>query len=371
MFPTPKILLSIALGLSAVPADGFTVHQQQSPATSLALLGRNSWSSSHAAASSSCLFSGDTDEAFSPNNANLNKNGQTRRDFATVATSAGILAGISSLPDFARAAGPTIQGPVAVIGANGKTGYECVKALQSRSVSVRACSRTGKFRGEASKSVEARVCDVTNVSTIAPAVAGASAVIFAASASKEGGTPAVVDNAGLVAVANACIDAKVKQLVIVSSGAVTKPSSPVYLFLNVFGKIMEEKIKGEDTVRELYASGSPADKEGLSYTVVRPGGLTEEESLGSVSDLELNQGDSKSGRIARADVANICVEALYNPELTGRTTFECYNADTGAPLASVGISNILKAKTEKANFVSGRECRGSSWKEMFGSLEKD
>lgn len=300
----------------------------------------------------------------------------TRRGyFSTVATvtTAGFLAAMAPLPEVSIANAAIIGGPVTVIGANGRTGYECVKALQSRSVPVRACSRTGVFRGETGPKVELRVCDVADASTIAPVVAGASAVIFAASASKEGGTPAVVDNAGVAAVARACIEAKVKQLVIVSSGAVTKPSSPVYLFLNVFGKIMEEKIKGEDTVRGLYAEGSPAEKEGLSYTIVRPGGLTEEESLGSdvPVGLELNQGDTKSGRIARADVANICVEALFYPELTGRTTLECYNADTGAPLASVGFSNILKAKTDKDNFVSGRECRGSTWKELFSGLEQD
>ena len=264
-----------------------------------------------------------------------------------------------------------LSGPVTVIGANGRTGYECVKALQARGVSVRACTRTGQFRGEDTKGLESLACDVTQETTIAPVVKGASAVIFAASASKEGGTPAVVDNAGLVSVAKACIDAKVKSLVIISSGAVTKPSSPVFLFLNLFGKIMEEKVKGEDAVRTMYAAGTPAEQQGLSYTIVRPGGLTEEESLGSAAELELNQGDTKSGRIARADVANICVEALYYPELTGRTTFECYNADTGAPLASVGVSNILKAKTDKDNFVSGRECRGDTWKELFMRLEKD
>lgn len=47
-----------------------------------------------------------------------------------------------------------------------------------------------------------------------------------------------------------------------------------------------------------------------SDTLVRPGGLTLDVPLG-VSELELNQGDDKSGRIARADVADICVNAIY------------------------------------------------------------
>ena len=53
-----------------------------------------------------------------------------------------------------------------------------------------------------------------------------------------------VDNDGLVNVAKACLEYKVPSLVIVSSGGVSKPDSPVYKFLNIFGKIMEEKIKG-------------------------------------------------------------------------------------------------------------------------------
>jgi uncharacterized protein YbjT (DUF2867 family) len=298
----------------------------------------------------------------------------TRREFNNILTSAALAGSfLPVLPALAEEDGAANQfGPVVVIGANGRTGYECVKALQKLSIPVRACTRTGDYRdGNNIQGVESLRCDVTDISTIGPVVKGASGVIFAASASKEGGTPAVVDNAGLVAVANACIDAKVKQLVIVSSGAVTKPNSPVYLFLNLFGNIMEQKILGEDTVRSLYAVGSPAAQEGLSYTVVRPGGLTEDPSLESVEGLELNQGDTKSGRIARADVANICVQALMYPELTSRTTFECYNADTGAPLASVGISNIFKQKTDSATFVSGRECRGSTWKELFSGLEQD
>ena len=73
----------------------------------------------------------------------------------------------------------------------------------------------------------------------------------------------------LVNVANACLEYKVPSLVIVSSGGVSKPDSPVYKFLNIFGKIMEEKIKGEDTVRNLYKD---MDTSTCTYTIIRPGG---------------------------------------------------------------------------------------------------
>lgn len=267
----------------------------------------------------------------------------------------------------------SVPAPIVVIGANGKTGTECVKALAAQSTPVRATSRSGVYNDASSLSdtdkqfLETLVCDVTQPSTLPTALNGAKAVIFAASASKQGGTPAQVDNAGLINVAKACLDANVEKLVIVSSGAVTKPSSPVYLFLNLFGKIMEEKIKGEDAVRALYKN---SDKKQCSYTVIRPGGLTEEPPLG-VSALELNQGDTKSGRIARADVASLCVQSITYGKLTENVTFECYNKDTGAPLASVGMNNIKKGKTNPEDFVTGRECLGNTWEEIFSGLEAD
>lgn len=259
--------------------------------------------------------------------------------------------------------------PICVIGANGRTGTQCVMACLDKSIPVRATSRTGVYNGQINNQLlSTMLCDVTDASTIRSAVQGSRAVIFAASASKQGGTPAAVDNLGLVNVAQACLDNQVPQLVIVSSGSVTKPDSPVYKFLNLFGNIMEEKIKGEDAVRALYKNVS-----GLSYTVIRPGGLTEEPSLG-VAALELNQGDTKSGRISRADVGLLCIESTFYPQLTGGTTFECYNADTGKPLAAVGISNILKAKNKDGDsnvYLTGKEHRGDTWEALFVGLDKD
>ena len=261
-------------------------------------------------------------------------------------------------------------GPICVIGANGKTGSECIGACISRGIGVVATSRGGTYTGAyASKKVAEAVCDVTIPETITSAVKGSRAVIFAASASKAGGTPAVVDNEGLVNVARACIESKIPSLVIVSSGGVSKPDSPVYKFLNIFGNIMEEKIKGEDAVRGLYKG---VDNSASTYTIIRPGGLTEEEARG-VGALELNQGDTKSGRIARADVAALCVEATLFPKQAGGTTFECYDADTAKPLQTVGLSNIMKQKNKAGDgiFVSGKERRGSTFAAIFTGLEKD
>mmetsp|Transcript_7168 Transcript_7168/g.10464 ORF Transcript_7168/g.10464 Transcript_7168/m.10464 type:complete len:358 (-) Transcript_7168:40-1113(-) len=298
---------------------------------------------------------------------------QSRRGFlsTTVGVTTALLLIYQQAPALAEEGGP-----ICIIGANGKTGSECVGACLARGIQVVATSRGGEYTQGgpydadiSKKLLQRKPCDVTIPSTVDSAILKSRAVIFAASASKAGGTASAVDNVGLVNVAKACINQKIPHLVIVSSGAVTKPDSPVYKFLNLFGNIMAEKIKGEDAVRELYKNQAS----GCTYTVIRPGGLTIEEGRG-VGALELNQGDTKSGRISRADVASICVESTNYPQLTGGATFECYDADTAKPLKTVGVSNILKQKTKADDdqvFINGKERRGSTFREIFTGLEKD
>ena len=347
-------------------------------------------------------------------NSNGNSNGNNsnnkptqRRDFvntAIIGSATGLIAS-SFFPHVSWAAADDNpnknnqqQLPFCVIGANGKTGTKCVQDILSRGMAVKASSRSGIYYETTEKEEEKAslennnntqqknllllptICDVTVPSTVDSAVKGCRAVIFAASASKQGGTPSVVDNLGLQNVAAACIANKIPHLVIVSSGGVSKPDSPVYKFLNIFGGIMEEKIKGEDTIREMYANldnnNNNNKQQGgfLTYTIIRPGGLTEDPIRG-VSEIELNQGDTRSGRISRYDVAKLCVEASFYPELTGSTTFECYDGDTGKGLGSVGISNILKRKSSDSSSSelekTGKERRGDSYKALFSGLEKD
>ena len=54
------------------------------------------------------------------------------------------------------------------------------------------------------------------------------------------------------------------------------------------------------------------------------------------------QGDDKSGRIARSDVAAICVEAIGSAAAFD-TTFECYYAETAKGLDDV-MASIAKAR---------------------------
>ena len=131
--------------------------------------------------------------------------------------------------------------PIAVIGSGGRTGSLCVAACLKRGLAVKALSRSGSAPPgvDANSLLTIAECDVRDPSTIN--VAGAGAVIYAASGSKKGGSPHEVDNLGVVNAAKACVAAKVPRLVVISSTAVTRPNSLGYKFTDVYGKIMGEK----------------------------------------------------------------------------------------------------------------------------------
>jgi nucleoside-diphosphate-sugar epimerase len=96
-------------------------------------------------------------------------------------------------------------------------------------------------------------------------------------------------------VAEACVRCKVGKLVVISSGAVTKPESIGYKVTNLFGNIMDFKMKGEDALRAAYSSAGPS----LHYTIVRPGGLKDGPSAGPAA-IEVNQGDFIIGELCPA-----------------------------------------------------------------------
>jgi uncharacterized protein YbjT (DUF2867 family) len=106
--------------------------------------------------------------------------------------------------------------------------------------------------------------------------------------------------------AEAARAAGIRQFVLVSSRSVTQDDNPLN---TMFGDVLKWKLKGEDALR---ASGVP-------YTVVRPGGLLNKP--GRQQTVVFEQGDTVSTQttIARADVADICVQALKHPEALNKT----------------------------------------------------
>merc|ERR1712107_361538 len=140
----------------------------------------------------------------------------------------------------------------------------------------------------------------------------------------------------------------------VSSIAVTRPYAPVGLLLNALGSgVLLEKQTGESEMRGLLRGT------GVTYTVVRPGGLRNGDAVGS-QKLEFNQGDTLVGGVTRADVANTCVSAALDPQNRGANkTFEMYEASSRSPLLPwYGASRYI---------VRGRQ----DYEDMFGFLQPD
>ncbi|CAM9465070.1 unnamed protein product, partial [Ectocarpus sp. 4 AP-2014] len=174
----------------------------------------------------------------------------------------------------------TKQSPIAVVGAGGKwTGKLAVEGLLKRGRNVRAVTRTGEFSlggGDGGDLMTTAKGDVTKTDTLKQALAGCGAVLFCASASKKGGNAEAVDYQGVLNTAQACVELGVPRLVVISSGAVTKPDSLGFKVTNIFGNIMTLKRKGEVGLEEIYA----AAPKGVTYTIVRPGGLTDGAVIG-------------------------------------------------------------------------------------------
>ena len=152
-------------------------------------------------------------------------------------------------------------------------------------------------------------------------------MIFAASASSKGGSAQQVDYVGVENVAKECVRLGIPKLVVISSGAITRPNSLGFKITNLFGRIMEAKLKGEESLKAVYK----AAPSGVTYAIIRPGGLGDGAPAGP-SSVELNQGDAISGEISRSDVAECAIAAATSKKIPQNVTFEIYSKQGAGPL---------------------------------------
>lgn len=245
--------------------------------------------------------------------------------------------------------------PIVVLGGNGKTAKILIEKLSAGGYSVRPTYRSLPSTSLNLAGLEsARTADVTKIDTLEQAIQGASTVVFAASASSKGGNAKAVDFAGVQNVAKECVRLKIPRLIVISSGAVTKPNSLGFKITNLFGGIMDYKLQGENALREIYKN----EDKSCSYAIVRPGGLLDGSAVGA-KGISLNQGDTISGEVNRADVAECVVAAAVSKSIPPKVTFEVYQTDKSGPLQS------------EFPKVSGFERTGDSYEQMFAGLKSD
>jgi hypothetical protein len=272
-----------------------------------------------------------------PNNAHDDVDVVGRRDWLSrtvggaVAVGGGIL-----LP---QAVSAIDRQPVAVLGASGRTGALCVLACLRRGIPVKALTRSGEWSppdGTDTKNdslLTVGACNVKDVNALTNSLRGCRGVIYAASASKQGGNPQDIDNVGVVEAANVCLAQQIPRYVVISSTATTRPRSMGYIFTNMLvNGVMTQKRLGEEGVREAYQKASGTS----SYTIVRPGGLEEpkrNEVLGP-SGLEISQGDVLAGIVSRADLAEVSVELAASTASNLRdTAIELYYTSSVVPVS--------------------------------------
>jgi uncharacterized protein YbjT (DUF2867 family) len=199
---------------------------------------------------------------------------------------------------------------VLIAGATGGTGQAVVEQALEKGYMVRVLVRN-KERATTlfGDRVSYVVGDVREPSTLRPAFKGVTYVISAVGSSgarDPENSPELVDYGGVKALAEAARVAKVQHFVLTSSMGVTNPDNRLNQILD---NILMWKLKGETALRST----------GVPYTIVRPGGLTNEP--GGQEGLKVMQGDPKevTGKISRADVALVLVNALGRKDALNKT----------------------------------------------------
>lgn len=125
---------------------------------------------------------------------------------------------------------------------------------------------------------------------------------------RKNGSPYHVDWLGAKNQFDAAKACGLKQVVVVGSMGGTQPEN----FLNTIGKVEGDDLSGDILVWKRKAEKYLIENTGLSFTIIHPGGLIdksggEREIVFGVDDALLKE---KVRQIPRADVAEVCVQAL-------------------------------------------------------------
>lgn len=189
---------------------------------------------------------------------------------------------------------------VFVAGATGETGQRIVKELVAKNIPVRALVRDQeKAKTILPPEVELVVGDVLSPESLTTALSDSTVVICAtgAKSSFNPTDPYQVDFEGTKNLVNVAKAKQIQHFVLVSSLCVSQLFHP----LNLFWLILVWKKQAEEYIQ----------KSGLTYTIVRPGGLKNEDNSNAI----IMQGADTlfDGSIPRQKVAQVCVESLFEP----------------------------------------------------------
>ena len=196
---------------------------------------------------------------------------------------------------------------LAVTGASGKTGRRVVCEALARGWQVRALLRPNSKLPDGLAAAEVRRLELSSTEALHAALQGCDALVIATGArpSVDLLGPLKVDALAIRDQINACRAVGVNRVVLVSSLCAGRWLHP----LNLFGLILVWKRLGERWL----------EQSGLVWTIVRPGGLSEDDSRAEREGVVFSGADQQeSNSIPRRLVAQVCLEALETPAAIGR-----------------------------------------------------
>lgn len=216
---------------------------------------------------------------------------------------------------------------ILVAGATGQTGRHIVRQLIERNVPVKALVRDiAQAKKILPPAAELIVGDVLKPATFEPSLADCNVLICAtgASPSLDPTGPYQIDYQGTKNLVDAAKAKGIEHFVLVSSLCVSKFFHP----LNLFWLILYWKKQAESYIQS----------SGLTYTIVRPGGLKNEDNS---DNIIMSTADTLfEGSIPRPKVAQVCVEALFQPE----------------------------AKSKIVEIVASPEAETKTWEQLFSNV---
>ena len=216
---------------------------------------------------------------------------------------------------------------VLVVGATGQTGKHVVRDLVKRNIAVTALVRNLEKAQELLPSgVDFLLGDVTQPDTMTEAISRCNMLICATGATPSFNftDPYQVDYQGTKNLVNLSKEHNIEHFVIVSSLCVSKFFHP----LNLFWLILFWKKQAETYLQQ----------SGLTYTIVRPGGLKNDDNT---EQIVMSPADTLfEGSIPRQKVAEVCVEALLNND----------------------------AKNKIVEIVTKSDKEAQTWQELFASV---
>ncbi len=192
---------------------------------------------------------------------------------------------------------------VVVVGGHGKIAQHLLRMLTERGDRARGVIRNPDHAGDLEAiGAEPVLCDIER-DELTDAVAGADAVVFAAGAGPGSGPERkrTVDHAGAVKLIEAANANGISRYLIVSAIGADRPES----WSEEMTPYYEAKAAADTAVE-----GS-----GLDYTVIRPGGLTDDPGTGLI---EARAQLTESGQIPREDVAATLLAVLDTPSTVGK-----------------------------------------------------